>query len=177
MVPAGIASFVLAVNLPASATEASQLCDTATVSTATTDPVSGNNTATTCGSVRTIGDLSVAQTAATSGKPGKGTATFTVTVANAGPSDSQNVALGVSSSLFTGPAPSIVSTGNANCSVAGQTVQCSWTSIPNAASRQVTISVPWRSSVGSICATTAVSAGTSDPNAINNNGSVCVGKK
>jgi len=177
LAPATTATFTVALKLLASASDASQLCNSATVTTATTDPVPANNSSTTCGTVHTQADLAVTQTASTVGKAGKGTATFTVTVTNSGPSDSQNVVLTVTSALFTGPAPSIVTTGNANCSVAGQNVTCSWTSIPTGANRQATISVPWRSSVGSICAATSVSAGTTDPNAINNKGSICVGKK
>ena len=177
LAPGGTAAFALTTHLASSAAEASRLCSTATASTATTDPVAGNNAATTCGDVRTVADLSVTQTATTSGKPGKGSAVFAVTVANAGPSDSANVALGVGSSLFTGPAPSTVTTGGGSCTVSGQTVQCSWTAIPAAGSRQVTITVPWRSSVGSVCASTSVSAGTKDPDPVNNSGSVCVGKR
>jgi hypothetical protein len=41
----------------------------------------------------------------------------------------------------------------------------------------VTVSVPWRSSVGQVCATGTASSGTTDPNAANNTASVCVGKK
>jgi hypothetical protein len=56
-------------------------------------------------------------------------------------------------------------------------VRCSWSSLALAAVAQVTITVPWRSSVGDICVSDSVTAGTTDPNPINNSGGVCVGKK
>lgn len=140
-------------------------------------PAGGNNTSQSCGAARTQADLSVAQSATTTGKPGKGTATFAVAVTNTGPSDSGNVVLRVTSSLFTAPAPSTVTTHGGSCSVAAQTVTCTWVRVPVGTTEQVSLSVPWRSSVGSVCATTTVSAGTPDPNAVNNNGNACVGKK
>jgi hypothetical protein len=39
------------------------------------------------------------------------------------------------------------------------------------------ISVPWRSSVGQICTTGTATAGTPDPNAVNNTATACIGKK
>jgi uncharacterized repeat protein (TIGR01451 family) len=171
------ASFTLVVRLPSSATEGAQLCNTSSASTATTDPVSTNNSAQTCGTVRTLADLSIAQTAATSGKPGKGAATFVIRVTNNGPSDAKNLIMTASSSLFTGPAPSMVTTAGGTCSVTGSTVRCSWSSLALAATAQVAITVPWRSAVGDICVSDSVLAATSDPNPINNSGGVCVGKK
>ena len=177
LAPGTTAAFTLVLRLATSAADGAQLCDTATVTTTTTDPVSRNNSAQTCGAVRTVADLRVAQAASTTGKPGKGTATFTVSVTNDGPSDSQSVALAATSSMFSAGPPTTSSTAGATCTVAGTTVTCSWPAIAAGATAQVTITVPWRSSVGSTCLTVSVTSGTSDPNAANNTGGVCIGKK
>ena len=49
--------------------------------------------------------------------------------------------------------------------------------LPSAAAPQVTISVPWRSSVGQICVSDGVSAATTDPVSTNNTGGVCTAKR
>jgi uncharacterized repeat protein (TIGR01451 family) len=176
--PAGsTATFTVTVHLGPSAGAGSDLCNTAAISTATTEADATNNSSQTCGSIRTLADLSLTQTVSTTGKPGKGTATFTLRVTNLGPSDATNVSLAATSSLFTGPAPAINVPSGATCSVSVQTVTCSWTSIALGAHPQVTISVPWRSSVGSVTMTGTVTAGTPDPNAINNVATSVIGKK
>jgi uncharacterized repeat protein (TIGR01451 family) len=171
------ASFTLTVRLGAGATAGGDLCNTASVGSTTTDPISSNNSSQACGTIRTLADLSLTQSAATTGKPGKGTATFTLNVTNLGPSDASNVSLAATSSLCSGPAPAINSTSGATCTVAGQTVTCSWTTIPVGGTVRVTISVPWRSSVGTVTMTATVTAGTPDPNAINNTATTSIGKK
>lgn len=171
------ASIALVVWLAPSASEGAQLCNTGSVTTVTPDPISSNDSSQVCGTIHTLADLSLTESATRTGKPGKGTATFVATVTNLGPSISQNVSLGGTSSLFSGPAPSITTTADATCTVSGSTVTCSWASLAVGASATARISVPWRSSVGSVCMTGTVSAGTSDPNAINSTASVCIGKK
>jgi uncharacterized repeat protein (TIGR01451 family) len=177
LAPGVSAVFTLVLRLSPSATEGSQLCNTATVSTTTSDPHLADNSSATCGTVRRLADLRITQTASTTGKPGKGTATFRITVTNVGPSDSPNIALSATSSLFTGPPPSTTATSGATCSVAGSTVSCTWPELAVGASVQVAISVPWRSSVGSTCMSASVTTGTPDPNATNNSGGVCIGKR
>jgi hypothetical protein len=158
--------------------DGTQLCNSAGVSTTTVDPILSNNTAQTCGSVSTRADLALTQSVVTDGKGGRGTATFTMTVRNNGPSDAQNINMVASSSLFTGPsAATITTTPAGTCTVAGGTVSCTWTSLAVGAVSTATIAVPWRSAVGQVCNNGTVSAGTFDPNAINNSAGACVGKK
>jgi hypothetical protein len=110
--------------------DGTQLCNSAGVSTTTVDPILSNNTAQTCGSVSTRADLALTQSVVTDGKGGRGTATFTMTVRNNGPSDAQNINMVASSSLFTGPsAATITTTPAGTCTVAGGTVSCTWTSL------------------------------------------------
>lgn len=177
LAPGVSSTFDLVLRSSAATSEGSDLCNTATVASATTDPAAGNNSSQTCGQVRTIADLRVTGTVTTTGKPGKGTASFVFTVANLGPSDSQGASLTVRSDQFSGPAPATSASSGATCTVAGSAVACSWSSLASATSTQVTVSVPWRSSVGQVCATGTVASGTTDPNAANNTASVCVGKK
>ncbi len=56
--PAGVAStFTLVVHISPSAPTGSQLCNTAAISTATTDPGGSNNSSTACGTVQNLADL------------------------------------------------------------------------------------------------------------------------
>jgi len=171
------AQIMLTIRLGAAAADGSQLCNTASASSSTADPLPSNNTSEACATVRTLADLSLAQTASKTGKPGKGTASFTFVVTNLGPSDSQTVSLTATSSLFSGPAPTTSATDGATCAVSGQTVTCSWARIAVGDTATVTISVPWRSAKGSVCTTGAVTAGTPDPNAVNDTAGACIGKK
>ena len=172
-------TFALVVYLSPSASNGSQLCDTASISTTTADPVSSNNSSQSCGKVQTSADLALAQTVTTSGSPGKGIATFTLTVADHGASDGQNIALVANSSLFTGPSAGINISASAGgtCAVSVSNVTCQWSSLALGARDTVTIMVPWRSAVGQVCDSGTVSAGTPDPNATNNNVTTCVSKK
>jgi len=175
---AGTAAFSLVVRPLASVADGGQLCNSAGVSTTTVDPFLANNTAQTCGTVQARADLSLTQSVVTDGKGGRGTATFTMTVRNNGPSDAQNINMVATSSLFTGPSAAAVTTTPAGtCTVAGGTVSCTWTSLAAGAASTATIAVPWRSAVGQVCNNGTVSAGTSDPNAINNSAGACIGKK
>jgi hypothetical protein len=177
LAPGSSAVFTLVLRLAASTPASDELCNTASVSSTTTDPTPGNNHSQACGDVHTMADLAVTGTAITTGKAGKGSAIFSLTVTNHGPSDSRNVGLAATSDLFTGPAPTTSATAGATCTVGGATIACTWASIPAGGSAQVTITVPWRSAVGSICLSASVTSGTTDPDATNNAGSTCVGKK
>jgi uncharacterized repeat protein (TIGR01451 family) len=173
------ATFTLVVHLSPSASNGGQLSDTVSISSTTTDVVLSNNSSQTSGTVQTSADLALAQTATTSGSPGHGTATFTLTVTNRGPSDSKDIALVANSSLFTGPSAgiNISASPGGTCAVGVSNVTCQWASLAFGASDTVTITVPYRSAVGQVCDSGTISAGTPDPNATNNNLTTCVSKK
>ena len=172
------AVFTLTVRPASSAVEGSLLCNTAGATTATVDPVPANNTSQACGAVLTRADLQLTQVVTTQGRAGKGTATFDLTVRNLGPSDSQNIALVATSSLFVGPSPpAITASPGATCLVTGPTVTCTWPVLAALGSTAARLTVPWKSAVGQVCESGSVSAGTFDPNATNNHASACIGKK
>jgi uncharacterized repeat protein (TIGR01451 family) len=127
----------LTVRIASSVAPGTALTNTATVSSATEDPVPANNSSTATNTVVAQADLGV-----------------------------------------TGPsAATITTTPAGTCTVAGGTVSCTWTSLAVGAVSTATIAVPWRSAVGQVCNNGTVSAGTFDPNAINNSAGACVGKK
>jgi uncharacterized repeat protein (TIGR01451 family) len=169
--------FTLVVHLSPSAPDGSQLCNTASLSSSTPDPVSINDASSVCGTVRAVADLAVTQTMSKTGSPGKGTGTFTVTLTNNGPSDSQNVTLTINSSFFGTPPPNIVASGGGTCVASGKNVICTWASIPLGGSVTVSVTVSWHSAVGQICDSATATSGTMDPDATNNTNNACLPKK
>ena len=82
----GSAGFSLIVNVNAGVASGTVLSNTATVTSASGDPVAGNNSATTTTTVGASADLSITKTdGVTTVTPG-GTTTYTITASNAGPS-------------------------------------------------------------------------------------------
>jgi len=172
------ATFGITVRPTAATPDGASLCNSATIATTTQDRTSSNNSSQSCGTVRTQSDLRLTATSVTTGKAGKGTATFTFVIGNLGPSDSANLSFVATSSLFSSPAPgAITTTGSATCTVGGQNVSCTSALVSMGSSIQIVVSVPWKSSVGQICATGSVTAGTPDPIASNNAVTACIGKK
>ncbi len=89
-IPAGgNATLTIVGKVNASAT-AGQLANTATVSSAQTDPVPGNNSGTVSPAIATGADLELVKTGTATANPGD-TVVYTVTVRNLGPSDAAGV--------------------------------------------------------------------------------------
>ncbi|MFK7916504.1 MAG: hypothetical protein AB8G14_00385 [Ilumatobacter sp.] len=88
--PGGSATITVSGDLPAD-TPAGTLSNTATTTSATNDPVPGDNTATATNPIAPAADLSVLKVGPTNDLVPGQPATFTITVANAGPSDAQAV--------------------------------------------------------------------------------------
>jgi uncharacterized repeat protein (TIGR01451 family) len=85
-------SFTLVVSAPSSLASGAAFNDTASVSTTTTDPNSANNTQTVNGTINTQADLAVSNSGPASVTAGT-SATYTITLTNNGPSNSQGVVL------------------------------------------------------------------------------------
>ena len=140
----------------------------------TDDPVSGNDMASVTSAVVGSADVSVVKSgpgAVTSGT----NATFTIVVANAGPSDAANVVLNdvlPANTTFV----SLNQTGQAfNCTT-GPTVTCTIATLPVSTSTTFTLVVSVSAAAaGSIDNTATVTSSTADPNAANNSSTATLG--
>jgi uncharacterized repeat protein (TIGR01451 family) len=169
--PAGASStFSIVVNVSAGTTGA--ITNTATVTAATTDPNSANNSSTTTASVSGA-DVSVTKT----GPPFVATTanvTYSVTVANAGPAAAASVSLSdplptgtTFVSLTQGTGPAFACTTPA--AGANGTITCTIASLPSGASATFSIVVNVSAGAsGTITNTATVTTTTPDPVASNN---------
>jgi uncharacterized repeat protein (TIGR01451 family) len=162
---AAASPITVAVTAPA---EAGAILNSATVSSATNDPTSGNNTATTTSNVFARADLSIGQSGAPAaictGQP----ITYTLSVSNAGPSTATSVS--VADTLPAGA--SFVSSSGAGWSCSGtSTVTCTRPSLAPGAAPAITITINAPGSAGTAVNAAAVSAATNDPSSANNTSS------
>jgi uncharacterized repeat protein (TIGR01451 family) len=170
------ATFTLVVRVGAAVADGTVISNTATVSSTTTDPTPGNNSATATTTVATSADLSITKDdGVTSVTAGAATVhTFTISVANAGPSAATNVRLfdtwpagytlgaitppqGVLCQVSTSPPPTVI--------------ECSLGTIAPGAGANLTIdyTVPASTPAGPQTNEAVVlSSGVTDPNGTNN---------
>ncbi|MBV8518929.1 MAG: DUF11 domain-containing protein [Acidobacteria bacterium] len=164
----GGASFTLVVNVDPAATASSTISNTASVSSSTADTNNGNDSAT---STTTVGaasaDLSVTKTDAPDPVTPGNDLTYTITVANAGPSVASTVALtdalpsGTTFVSLSSPAgwsctmPSVGSNGTVTCNATSFTAgNAAFTLVVNVDPAQT----------GTISNTASVTSATADPN-------------
>jgi uncharacterized repeat protein (TIGR01451 family) len=126
--PAGSAVFTLVVNVDSGVAGGTVLTNTATASSATTDPNPGNESGVATTTVGASADLSVTKTDAPDPVVAGTNITYTITVTNAGPSTASTVAL--ADTLPAGTTfVSLSSPGGWSCTTpavgAGGTVNCS----------------------------------------------------
>ena len=164
------ATFSLTVFVPAGATPGGIGSNTATLSSVTADPDASNNSSTATTTITASADLSVTKTAPATVDAGTNL-TYTITVANPGPSDAQTVSLSdplppgstfVTGSQTVGP----VFTCTTPAVGAGGTVDCSIATLAmgDSATFSLTILVPAGATPGGIGSNTAtVSSATADP--------------
>jgi uncharacterized repeat protein (TIGR01451 family) len=170
--PAG-ASATFAIVLQVAPNQTGSVVNTTTVSTTTPDPNSGNDASTTTATAASSADVRVAKSGPPS-TPAGTNVTYTVTVANAGPSDAGNVSLTdtlpagttfVSASQTTGPTfscltPAVGGTGTIACTIA---------TLPAGASATFAIVLAVTpDATGSITNTASVVTATVDPTPANN---------
>jgi uncharacterized repeat protein (TIGR01451 family) len=143
------------------------LRNTATVSAATSDPQLNNNSATATTTVTPAADLSIVQTDVPDPVHLGQTLTYTLSVANGGPSSATGVA--VSDTLPKNAGFGSVTSSQGTCTVkpSKQQVTCSLGTIPNRGNATVTITVK-PTTKGTIVNTATVSAQEADPNGANN---------
>ena len=179
--PAGVsASFSLVFQVLPSTPAGTTITNTVSITSDTTDPNLANNSATVTTLIATQADVSVTNTVAAGPVLAGGTVAYTITVANAGPSDAQTVAFSdlvpanttfVSDAQTSGPAfdlssPAVGGTGTFTGTIA---------TLASGASASFTVVVMTSPSTpaGTTIANTAdVTAATSDPNLANNSATV-----
>jgi uncharacterized repeat protein (TIGR01451 family) len=165
------ATFTFVIHLP-SGGGTTFMANTANVSTTTADPNSNNNQSTVSTTVSSQADVSVAKSA-----PGAATAgsnvTYTITVANAGPSDAANVTMSDTLPAGTTFVSESQTTGPTFTCTTGATVSCSIASLVAGASAtfSITVTIAPATPSGTVITNMAtVASSTTDP-APNNNSS------
>ncbi|MFD0894868.1 DUF11 domain-containing protein [Luteolibacter ambystomatis] len=172
--PAETASFTLVVKVAASVLSGTVISDTASITTSTTELNTGNNSATTTTTVTANADLAVTVTDAPDPVTAGQNLTYTISYANAGPSDAATVT--VSDTLPAGTTfVSSTSPGgwSATTPVVGSagTVTFTSASIASGGSGLFTIVVKVAPSVASgtvISNTATITSASTDPNSGNN---------
>jgi uncharacterized repeat protein (TIGR01451 family) len=169
--PAGTSAvFSLTVTFSAALPNGTTVTNTATVSSTTTDPTPANNTSSVQTTVGANADLSVVKSGPAT-TPSNTTVTYTVTAANAGPSNALNVTLTdnvpagltfVSVNQTNGPAFACSGSGPVVCTIATFASGAS-------ATFQFTFNVPSGAVAGTVTSNTVtIGSSTLDPNPANN---------
>ncbi len=168
----GTAVFTLVVQVDAAVAAGTIISNTATAAAATTDPNPANNPGTATTTVVTAADLSVTLTDAPDPVAPGATLTYTITAANAGPSNaaaavlSTNLPTGTTFVSMTAPAgwscttPTVGAGGAASCSNASMAV--------GSAVFTLAVTVPASSAGGLISHTVGIASATGDPDTANN---------
>jgi uncharacterized repeat protein (TIGR01451 family) len=165
------ATFTLTLAVNGATPNGTVISNTATVSSTTSDPNAGNNSATSNATVSVSADVAVTKSAPATIAP-NGSIAYTIGVTNNGPNVAQNVSLSdtlPASTTFT----SLSSPGGWSCTtpaVGGTgTVTCSIATLANAATASFTLTVATTAPAGSTITNTAnVSATSPDSSAGNN---------
>ncbi|PUA79781.1 DUF11 domain-containing protein [Nocardioides currus] len=145
--------------------------NTATVSSPT-DSTPGNNTATTDGTAKPTADVSITKTLAPAEPVAGGPVTFTLTVANAGPSTARDVVVADSLIAALGDVSATMTAGG-SCAVTGRDVSCRVDTLAPGATETITV----RATVapdftGDVTNVATVTSSTPDPDQANNSASV-----
>jgi uncharacterized repeat protein (TIGR01451 family) len=174
------AAFTIVVVVSPGAADGATITDTADLSTATADPNLANNSQTVTTSVQAQADLSVTNTTTAAAVLAGNSVTYTVTVANAGPSDALAVVLSdplpadttfVSETQTTGPVFTLIDPAVGAAGTISDTIS----TLPAGASATFTIVdqvLPSAADAATISNTANVSADTTDANLANNSQTV-----
>jgi uncharacterized repeat protein (TIGR01451 family) len=162
-------SFTLVVSAPSNLGNGANFSDSVSVSSATPDPNTANNSATVSGSISNgLGaDLSVAATGPATSTEGS-SVTYTVTVTNNGPSDAANVVL---TDNLPGQTKFVsATTSQGTFTQSGGVVTFSLGTVPSGTTVTATVTVLLLED-GSLTDSASVTSSTSDPNTGNNSSS------
>ncbi|MDD5751371.1 MAG: DUF11 domain-containing protein, partial [Candidatus Peribacteraceae bacterium] len=164
-------SFVVTFNIPSSFTCNAQIQNSATISSATTDPLSSNNTSqtvsTTASCQSQTADLSIIKSGPSSVTPGN-SLTYTLTASNAGPDTATNVKV-----LDNIPSGLTFQTSGSDsaCAQSGSTVQCTHASLTSGQNKAFTVvfAVPSSQTCNSTITNVAtITSSLADANTANN---------
>ncbi|MFC7486872.1 hypothetical protein ACOCJ7_11585 [Knoellia sp. CPCC 206453] len=153
-------------GLVKSGTPGGTIANTATVSSATSDPVPGNNSATAQTTVNRAADLGLAFVADKDVYKPSSTIVYTATVTNIGPSDAQNPVVTVALPPIKA---AVYVFDTAACTKSGQTLTCTRpTSLVAGGTWSFNVHLLVKGSKGVVDTTATVASATSDPAAGNN---------
>ncbi|TDW15039.1 DUF7507 domain-containing protein [Kribbella kalugense] len=166
------ATITVVVRVPAAST-ATSLTNVATVTTSTSDPNPDNNTSSVTTDVTRTADLSLEKTVAPSAPAPGESVVFTLAIRNNGPSDAEQVR--VADTIPAGFAITGVESA-ANCTTAGQDVNCTLAKIAAGSGVAVKIAATLDAGYqgGALTNTAKVTSDTPDPDDSNNTGTVTV---
>lgn len=165
----GSVTYTAACSISAAAT--GTLSNTATVSSAISDPVPGNNSATDTDTLMPSADLSISKSDGSTTATAGTTTTYTIVASNAGPS---HVAAATVSDVFPAacqsPTWTCVGAGGGSCTASGGgNISTSNNVLPAGGSVTYTASCPLSAAAsGTLSNTASVSSATTDPNSGNN---------
>jgi uncharacterized repeat protein (TIGR01451 family) len=157
------ASFTLVVQVSDTA-GGTTLSNTATISSATADPNTANNSATETTAVNPAADLAITKADSTDPVKVRQPLTYRLTVTNSGPSSATGVT--VTDTLPSGVTFGSASASQGSCS-GTSTVTCALGTLGNGASATVTITVT-PTATGTLTNTASVQGTEADPNTANN---------
>ena len=157
------------VTIDADVADGSTLTNNAVVSSATTDPVGGNDATSEDTTVGTQADLSITKTDAPDPAIAGSNLVYTISVSNQGPSDAQSVV--VTDVLPVGLAYVSATASQGSCVEVAGTVTCALGTVADGVSATITVNVdvdPDLADGSSIMNTATVASSTSDPDMSDN---------
>ncbi|MBA2543299.1 MAG: DUF11 domain-containing protein, partial [Deltaproteobacteria bacterium] len=166
LTPGAATAIAITTTAPA---QGGSITDTATITSATSDPVAGNNSASATTIVNASADLSIAISDSPDPVTATATLTYTVSVTNNGPSTAATVSM--SNTLPAGVTFVSAIGSGWSCAAAGQVVTCTRASLATGVAPAIAITTKAPSNGGSITDTATITAATSDPVAANNSAS------
>ena len=168
IVDGGSVDIVIVVSIPSTTLEATVLTNDASVGSTVPDPVVGNDTTSEDTTVAAEADLSISKVDSTDPVTAGSGLSYTVTIANLGPSTAQSV--GMTDVLPSGIAFVSATPDQGSCSFVAGTVFCSLGAIDVGVSVDVVINVavPSDTAAGTITNNASTSSPTTDPVAGNN---------
>ncbi|MTD14814.1 DUF11 domain-containing protein [Nakamurella sp. YIM 132087] len=164
----GTLAIPVTASIAAGSASGTTLTDTATISSAVSDDVAGNNTAVAGTAVTTSADVAVTHTVSPGSVAAGSQATWTLTATNRGPSTAASTV--VTDTLPTGVTITSATIPAGTCTVTGSTVSCPVGDLAPNQSAVITVvtTVAPNTPAGTLTANGSAASSTPDPNQANN---------